>query len=160
MNYDNTAVRRQDRLLTEEQAMEILQNGEYGILSIVSDTNAGYGIPLNYVIENNSLYFHCAPEGDKLEGLAKNNKVSFCVVGKTRVVPAKFTTAYESVLLKGTITLGLSDEEKMHALVLILDKYSPESKVPGMKYAEKSLHRTNVIRLDVETFAGKTKVVK
>ncbi len=52
------------------------------------------------------IYFHCAPEGHKLENLSGNNKVSFCVVGKTQVLPDKFATNYESVIVFGTACRG------------------------------------------------------
>lgn len=48
----------------------------------------------------------------------------------------------------------------MKALLLILDKYSPNNKEIGMKYAEKSFHRTNIIRLDIIEVSGKTKRIK
>lgn len=159
MEYNNQSVRRQDRLLDESQAMELLRNGEYGILSMVSEGDAGYGLPISYAVEGNKIYFHCAPEGEKLRALRKNNRVSFCVIGKTKVIPNQFTTAYESVIAKGNITIGLSDEEKMHALELILDKYSPNDKVLGLKYAQKSFARTEILRLDIVSVSGKCKSI-
>lgn len=157
MNYNNQPIRRQDRLLSETEATALLKNGEYGFLSLVSENNSGYGIPLSYAFEEDKIYFHCAPEGEKLRALAQNNRVSFCVVGTTKVISNKFTTAYQSVLAKGTLHTGLSDEEKMHALELILDKYSPNDKVIGLKYAEKSFHRTEIMRLDIQSVSGKCK---
>jgi nitroimidazol reductase NimA-like FMN-containing flavoprotein (pyridoxamine 5'-phosphate oxidase superfamily) len=76
------------------------------------------------------------------------------------VIPDQFTTAYESVLVNGTVALDLSDSEKLHALELILDKYSPDDKAVGMKYAEKSFQRTCVMRLDIASVSGKCKVTK
>ena len=45
MQYDNSQVRRQDRLLAEARAREILEHGEYGFLAL-GDTMGGYGIPV------------------------------------------------------------------------------------------------------------------
>lgn len=156
-HYDNTHVRRQDRLLTEEEAMLLLAAGEYGFLAMATPDSAGYGIPISYAWEPGHIYFHCAPEGEKLRLLEANNRVSFCVVGRTNVISNQFTTGYESVLVRGIVTLHLTDEEKRHALELLLDKYSPDDKEIGLKYAEKSFHRTNVFRLDIKTVSGKTK---
>ena len=36
INYDNCMVRRQDRLLDEARAVELLQSGEYGFLAMAS----------------------------------------------------------------------------------------------------------------------------
>jgi len=33
----------------------------------------------------------------------------------------------------------------MRALILLIEKYSPDGKVNGEKYAEKSFHRTEII---------------
>lgn len=161
MKYDNSKVRRQDRLLEQVDATELLRSGEYGILSMVETRDnkpAGYGIPISYVWDGKkSIYFHCAPEGHKLIALANNSEVSFCVIGHTNVISHKFTTAYESILLRGHVSISLSSEERMSALMLILDKYSPNDKEVGIKYTEKSFHRTRIIRLDIEEISGKTK---
>ena len=45
MKYVNDRIRRQDRLMDEERAIELLRDGEYGVLSMVSE-DMGYGIPV------------------------------------------------------------------------------------------------------------------
>lgn len=47
----------------------------------------------------------------------------------------------------------------MSALSLFLSKYCPNDKIVGLKYAEKSFTRTEIIRLDIEEVSGKTKNV-
>lgn len=155
--FDNSTVRRQDRLLEYDRAMELLINAEYGVLSLGG--KAGYGIPLNFVLNEESLYFHCAPEGKKLQLMKQNNEVCFCIIGNTKPFPEKFTTAYESVLVFGKISLVDESNERMHALELIVAKYSPDFKDLGRKYAEKSFHRTAVLRLDINQISGKTKII-
>jgi len=158
MIYNNQQVRRQDRLLEEEQAIRLLKESEYGVLSIQSDKAGVYGLPIDYVWDGeSSLYLHCAQEGHKLDCIAKYPKVSFCIIGHTNVISNKFTTAYESIILTGEAHIGLSSDEKMKALKLILQKYCPNDQVVGQKYAEKSFHRTEVIRIDIDEFSGKCK---
>lgn len=85
MIYDNSGVRRQDRLLTEAEARGLLAAGEYGVLSMC-DGGEAYGIPVSYVWDGaESLYIHCAPEGRKLRCLEAAPQVSFCVTGRTHV---------------------------------------------------------------------------
>lgn len=158
MNYTNETIRRQDRLLPQTEALELLLTGEYGVLSMVDTDGDGYGIPLSYAWDSGQyIYFHCAPQGLKLDNLTANKGVSFCVIGHTKVVPDKFTTQYESIIIKGSVVLTLSDDEKLKALELILDKYSPNDKESGLKYTEKSLHRTAIIRLYIDSISGKCK---
>lgn len=84
MEYTNQDVRRQDRLLDEARAFEILKEGEFGILSMRTEEGDGaYGIPINYVWDRgNSIYIHCAPVGRKLRCIDACPNVSFCVTGR------------------------------------------------------------------------------
>lgn len=156
MKYDNSAVRRQDRLLDEAAAMELLQAGEYAFLSMTTDEGA-YGVPVNYVVEGDVLYIHCAPEGRKLRAIAADGRVSVCVVGPTQVVGEKLTTAYSSVIAKGCARIVEDETVKRHALQLLVDKYAPDFRQQGYEALERSLHRTAVVAVVIESLSGKTK---
>lgn len=158
MIYDNSSVRRQDRLLDESAARDLLRRGEYGILSLVRPDGTAYGLPISYAWDDaEALYLHCAPEGEKLRSLAHCAALSFCVVGRTRVEPGRFTTAYESIILACRASVGLSVDERMRALELLLAKYCPDDTVVGQQYAEKSFSRTEIIRLEILRWSGKSK---
>ncbi|MGI6233330.1 MAG: pyridoxamine 5'-phosphate oxidase family protein [Prevotella sp.] len=158
MKYVNDTVRRQDRLMDEDRALKLLRTAEYGVLSMVDTNGAGYGIPLNFVWNgDHSIYIHCAPEGYKLRALEKNPMVSFCIIGNVKLLSKHFTTEYESVLLRGKAYIHLEEEERMKALHLLVDKLSPEFRQTGYKYSEKSFHRVNIIRIDIEEYSGKCK---
>lgn len=158
MEYFNDTVRRQDRLLDEQRAKEILRTAEYGVLSMVDDDEQAYGIPVNFIWDgDDKIYIHCAPEGRKLRAIAKHPKVSLCAIGNVHLLPRNFTTEYESVVVFGVAHTGLSEEERMHALHLLIDKLSPDYKEIGDKYAHASFHRTEIIRIDINEYSGKCK---
>lgn len=152
-----TEIRRKDKIMEDEAISCLLEDGEYGYLSMVGVNGFGYGIPVSYAKEEDRIYFHCAPEGYKLECLRGNPAVSFCVVGKTQVIPDKFTTAYESAIAFGKIQLDLPEEECVYALRLLVKKYAAEFEEIGDKYIEKSLSRTTILRLDIQYITGKCK---
>lgn len=159
MEYVNHDVRRQDRLMAEERAIELLRTCEYGVLSMVSE-QGGYGIPINYVWDgDHSIYIHCAPEGRKLRAIEENPNVTLTLVGHVHLLPRNFTTEYESAIFFGQAHTHLDEEERMRALHLLIDKLSPDFKEIGDKYAHKSFHRTEIIRIDLEKFSGKCKKV-
>ena len=158
MNYDNSTVRRQDRLLGMDEAIHLLNEGEYGFLSLGNE-EGGYGIPISFVYDLGAIFFHCAPEGIKLDYMDTCRIACFCVVGSTAVQASKFTTAYESVLVFGRLQVVNDDVGRMKALELIIDKYSPDHKEIGLKYAQKSFQRTKILRLDIDRFSGKCKRV-
>lgn len=161
MKYNNATIRRQDRLLMEEDARRILKDGEYGYLSMVREDGSAYGLPISYVWNHEDvIYLHCAPEGTKLQCIARQPEVSFCVVGKTNVIPRQFTTEYESIVLKCHASVGLDETERKQALRLLIEKYAPDDVELGMTYAAKSFHRTEIIRLKIQEWSGKAKVVR
>ena len=97
--------------------------------------------------------------GRKLCILQNCNQASFCVVGRTRVVSNQFSTEYESIVINGTMICQLEETEKRKALELLLDKYSSEDKKVGLKYIEKSFHRTHVLKLVIKVISGKCKKI-
>ncbi|MDR2848047.1 MAG: GNAT family N-acetyltransferase [Bacteroidales bacterium] len=148
-------MRRHDRELDTEKAKELLRNGSYGFLSMCAVNGYGYGVPVNYVLTGDSIYFHCAQGGFKLENIRHNNRVSFCVVSSEQVCPERFTTAYESAMVFGRVVAELPDEEKATAMELLVRKYCPEQAPAWQEHIQKSFHITGVLRLDVEHLTGK-----
>lgn len=158
MDYQNDTIRRQDRLLDEARAQELLRTTDYGVLSMTDEQGLPYGIPVNYVYDgDHTIFIHCAPEGKKLRALSAHPEVSFCLVGHVNLLPDKFTTEYESVVLSGRARFDLSPDERRQALHLLVDRLSPEFKALGYQYTEKSFHRVQVIRVDFDRYTGKQK---
>ena len=147
-------MRRADRQITKNEAIEILRKGEFGILSMCTSNNEGYGIPLNFAFVNNGIYFHCAVEGSKLDYLRNNNKVSFCVVGQTEVLPSRFGTIYESVIVFGHTT-EIEGTEKYDALMHIVEKYSGDYIQEGKAYINKLYDKVRILKLSIESISGK-----
>jgi nitroimidazol reductase NimA-like FMN-containing flavoprotein (pyridoxamine 5'-phosphate oxidase superfamily) len=149
-------MRRADRALPEGETQEILRVGEYGILSTVSVDGQPYGVPVSYSYAGDLIYFHCAVEGHKLENLNGNNQVSFCVVGKTQVLPDKFATNYESVIVFGR-AFEVTGDEKHTGLVEILTKYSPGFIDKGLRYINGDGDKARVYKIVIEALTGKAR---
>ncbi len=62
-------MRKKDREVLGEDIEKILTNGEYGVLATVGENGYPYTVPLSYVYQDNSIYFHCAKEGHKLDNI-------------------------------------------------------------------------------------------
>jgi uncharacterized protein len=149
-------IRRTDRVISESEAKGILEKGEFGVLSTVSLDGQPYGVPLNYSYTGNGIYFHCALDGHKLENLKKNNRVSFCVVGKTEVLPEKFATRYESVIVFGE-AVEVTGDEKHNGLLEIVRKYSPGFIKEGLQYIENAFQKAKVYKIVIESISGKSR---
>ena len=149
-------MRRKDRLITHAETFSILEKGEYGILSTVSSDNEPYGVPVNYCLIDQGIYFHCALEGRKIDNIHYHPKVSFCVVGKTEVLPDKFGTKYESCIVQGSVSESFG-AEKQSALEGLIHKYSENFVPEGLKYIEKLRDKTKVFRISIDSISGKAR---
>jgi len=149
-------MRRQDRELTWEASMAILENGEYGVVSSVSADGQPYGVPVSYVLHEGCIDFHSATEGHKIANFSSSDRVSFCVIGKTNVLPEKFSTEYESVIVFGHIS-EREGTDKTQSLQALITKYSPDHKDIGNTYIEASQDRTKVFSVSMDQITGKAR---
>jgi len=149
-------MRKAERQISEIDVAQILHKGEYGILSTVGQDGYPYGVPLSYVYMNEAVYFHCALEGHKLENINFNEKGSFCVVGRTELLPGKFTTNYESAIAFGVIT-EVVQEEKEQALLAFLEKYSAHHMEKGKNYIKSAIDQAKVMKLCIQHSTGKSR---
>lgn len=153
----NEQIRRKDRVISREEAYALLDSAEYGVLSLVDERGIPYGLPIHFVREENTLIFHCALEGRKLDCLRHQPRASFCVVGKTQVVPDKFMTLYESAVLEGSLELTGESSRKYEDLMKFCVKYSPEHLEKAKTTIEKSLQQTAILEFHIESVSGKAK---
>jgi uncharacterized protein len=149
-------MRRKDRAITDEEAVAVLNKAEYGILSTVDPDGKPYGVPLNFCTIDRCIYFHCASEGQKLDNIEKNKWVSFCAVGATEVLPDKFGTKYESVIVSGAVEEILGDQKQM-ALEGLLKKYSSNYFDKGLEYIETLRAKTRVFGIAIQQLSGKAR---
>lgn len=148
-------MRRSDRQMSEASALSLLTKGEYGVLCFNEIEGFPYGVPISYAYKNGKIYMHSATEGKKLDAAKNSETASLVVVGQTKVLPEKFSTAFESVVAFGRVRLVTEGPEKHEALMALVEKYSPGFEMPGEKYALGSGHKTTVIVIDVSHVTGK-----
>jgi len=153
-------MRRKDRQITHDEAMELLKNAEYGTLATVNADNMPYAVPLNHVVDNNTIYFHMARQGQKLENIMKNPNVMFTVIGTTEPVKEEdsYSTFFESAMAFGKARIVEDLDEGKRALYILTEKYFPND----MDMFEKSttgdwMARLYVIAMDIEHVSGKAK---
>ena len=73
---------------------------------------------------DNNIYFHTSNKG-KLKSIFELKPfVSINCIGKTRLVPKKFMTAYESTIAFGVGEVLTDDNEKLKVLEEICIKYA------------------------------------
>jgi hypothetical protein len=147
-------LRRKDKRMNQEDVEKLLEKSEYGVMSCAGDGDYGYGVPVNYLYYNNAVYFHCAYEGHKIDGIKNNPKVSFLVIGENQVRAKELNTKFESVVVFGKAEI-IEGEEKRKALVKIGERFSKDFEEIVVKEIDKLFNKTCVVKINIEHKEGK-----
>lgn len=133
-------------------ALEIMRKAPYITVSFTRADGTAYGVPLSLACMSDDLwYFHCAPEGDKLEAIAVHPEV--CLSAVTKCQPTvgpkdgSFTLQYRSAIAFGKAEIVTDTEEKIQALRAISQRFLPQHMDTFEEAVHRSLHRTAVVRI-------------
>lgn len=149
-------LRREKQALSFEENVQILNRGTSGVLAVSGDEDYPYAVPLSYAYCEDKIFFHCAKTGHKLDAIAKNPKVSFCVIDRDQIVEEEYTTYFRSVILFGRARILEDEAEIRAALLLLSEKYSPgQGEASHAQVIERTVQRVNIIELSVEHMSGK-----
>ena len=151
-------MRRKEREKDVAFAFAVLRDCEYATLATINADGTPYCIPISPVLIDKAIYFHCAPEGQKLENISKNNAVCISCAGHTKRVPEDFTTEYESTVATGICHIVSDEEEKIMALKKLCEKYAESNMEHFDARIKKTLHRTYVCKIEITKITGKSNI--
>lgn len=146
-------MRRFKQQLSAEETESILRNGKYCVMAVSGDDDYTYALPINYIYDGTSIFIHSAAQGHKTDALKRNPKCSLCIVDKDDVIPEEFTSYFRSVIAFGTAHFVESTDEKIAALRLLTEKYSPGID-PDAEIA-RFIRTVCIIRIDIDSVTGK-----
>ena len=154
-------MRRKDRQITDNSDIESIISRCDVCRIAFSDDGIPYIVTLNFGYDAGSgpcFYFHSAPEGRKIDLIAKNNYVCFEMDTDHILFKAEkgcdWGMKYSSVVGYGRLTIVNKPEEKKRGLDCIMSHYSGRT---GFTHDEKIMEKTAVLRLDIEEITGKQK---
>lgn len=149
-------MRRKDREMDKNFALYVADKCEWAALSLV-DGDKPYCVPVTIVRVGDYIYFHTAKAGQKIDLLRKNPSVCVVCVGDTYRTPDKFTTEYESAVIKGKAEEVLDDAEKIEALRALCQRHTPTNMNMFESEAARSLAVTGVWKIKILEITGKRK---
>lgn len=164
-------MRRKEFLVDDPEACEtFLAERDHGVLTFAGEDGWPKAVPLNYVYAEGSVYFHGSKKGEKMSGLARDNRAEFVVYEAHAFIPSYFSDPYlacpatqyfRSVRMKGTVAQVEDIAEKARALAALLRSMQPEGGHAPIdhedpKYAS-SLRGVALLRLDIAEMTGKFK---
>lgn len=150
-------MRRADREMGLEFAHMVLDKAEWMTLAMVGVDGEPYCIPINLTREGDYLYLHSALEGEKAQCLRAHPRVCISAVGDTRLIPARFTTEFESVVVRGTAEELTDPEEKREGLRIFTAKYCAPLGERFERAVAGSFARTAVFRIHMDAVTAKRK---
>lgn len=119
------------------------------------DRDCPYVVPVCFGYREDTLFFHSAPRGRKLDILSKNGAVCFEFDLDHEIVPAEngcgWNLRYRSVVGFGRASLVEDPEEKCSALDLIVAHYGGQPAA----YPESTLERTAVVKVEIQRMTAK-----
>ncbi|MCR8969625.1 pyridoxamine 5'-phosphate oxidase family protein [Facklamia sp. 7083-14-GEN3] len=172
------AMRRQDRAMPKDFAETVIDHSQYGVLSL-PDQPYPYAIPLSIVRNNQTLYFHSAKAGKKVELIEDGMQVCVTFVGQVQVpnlyseseieaiaddpkswgtlARTVFTTEFESAIVYGKIRKVTSEKELRTALRIIGKKYVPQHYALVDKAINTALDYVQIYAIEMDHLTGKRK---
>jgi len=146
--------------LPHDKAIDFLTQETVGHLATCDSAGHPYITPLNYLYYQGKVYFHCAPEGRKLDNLAANNRICFEVsrIDKTVFGPVACacSTRYTSVLVFGTAGVVEDIARKIEILNALTEKFAAGR--PFHPLNAKAAARCTVVEIAVASIHGKRNV--
>ena len=148
-------IRRKKQALGEAAAIEILKRHTAGVLGVSGDEGYPYTVPVSYAYQDGKLFFHCARKGHKLDGIRRNDKVSFCVIDQDQVIPEKFTTHYRSAIAFGRARILEDAAERQQAMECLVERISPGLLEEGRREIESAGKKLCVVEIRIEHLTAK-----
>ena len=148
-------MRRNEREIKDITSIEeIIRKAQVCRLAL-SENDRPYIVPLCFGYKHNTLYFHTARKGKKLDILSKNNKVCFEIDTDHELVKGKkacnCSMKYRSVIGFGKADLVEDIELKRKALNIIMQNYFEGF----FKYPDEAVNNTIIIKVEIESMTGK-----
>ncbi|MBD5201463.1 MAG: pyridoxamine 5'-phosphate oxidase family protein [Bacteroidales bacterium] len=156
-------MRKAARELSAAEALEIFDRAPFVTLSMIRPDGTPYGLPISVVRKDeNTFYFHCAFEGEKIDCIRHNPIVSLSAVSRCKPVfeteKMNYTEHYRSAIALGECSPVEEREEKVEGLRLLCERFLPDFMEHFEAAIERSLERTAVYRITLtEPPLGKCK---
>lgn len=147
---------RKKQSLSSERIIELLKKEKRGVLSVIGDDEYPYGMPMNYWYDetNGKIYFHSGKKGHKVDAMAANNKVSFCIYDEGYRKDGEWALNISSVIVFGKVHIVEDFEKSMEICRSLSLKYTPD-----VEYIEDEIRRfgenTLCYELEPEHITGK-----
>lgn len=150
--------RREKEIVDKAELNRLLKAGKYAVIGMANG-NEPYVVSLSYGYDeaNTCLYFHCAPVGEKIDYLNANPNACATIIEDRGYVKGKCEHVYSSLVIRGTIEILQSVEEKKRGLRVLVQHLEddPDSIIDPYITGEQSYDQVSILRLKIASMTGK-----
>jgi len=148
-----------------KEMVRILASTNIGRLATVDVDGYPYITPVNFVFHEGCVYFHCAPEGEKLDNLARSPRVCFEVdvplayleVGfNPERNPCRTHQFYHCVIIRGTARVVDDGALKTTVLNALVAKHEGNRDFPAITPESAGYKTCRVVEIRPERMTGKS----
>ena len=144
---------RPNREITANQEIsEILKNGKFAVISMCRD-NEPYIVTLSYGYdsEQNSLFFHCAKQGLKLDFIKQNPRVCATIIEDKGYAVNECGHNYRTAVFWGNMSTVTALDEKKHGMEILINHLEKDQQIimDKLRKSEDFYSKMEVLRLDI-----------
>ena len=149
-------MRRKEKEISAKAEIESIIRQALVCRLALSDEVAPYIVPLCFGYKDDTLYFHSAREGKKLEILKRNQNVCFefdigAEIERAGKTPCEWGMKYRSVVGFGQAFIVKNPDAKREALKIITAQYAEGSG----EISDVALKGIAVIKVEISSMTGK-----
>lgn len=130
--------RKTSEITDPAEIQRILSATNIGRMATIGEDGYPYITPVNFVFFKGNIYFHCAPEGEKLDNIARNPSVCFEVD-----IPLAYLDLrqfYHCVIIRGKAMTVDDDSLRVDVLRALVRKHEMK---PESESVDENMERCN-----------------
>lgn len=151
------------------EIQRILASTTIGRMATTGADGYPYITPVNFVFHEGSVYFHCAPAGEKLDNIARDPKVCFEVDVPLAYLDASFDPErnacdvhqlYHCVIIRGEARLVPNGPLKVAALNALAAKHEPGVSFEPVTAETRAYKICNVVEIKPISMTAKSDLLQ
>lgn len=161
--------RSQCEIKDHREILSILEKAKIGRLASLDQEGYPYITPVNFVFHKGRVYFHCAPEGEKLQNLERDSRVCFQVDEPLAYLevafnpeksPCKTHQLYRCVVIRGRARVVPDGQLKTEVLNALVAKHEGNKDFQPVTQELAPYKACKVVEITPERMTGKADLLQ
>lgn len=149
--------------------IDIMNSTNIGRMASLDESGCPYITPVNFVFYEGRVYFHCAPEGEKLDNIKRDPRVCFEADVPLAYLEISFNDTgnpcnthqlFHSVVIRGKARILEDGRLKTRALNALVAKHEKNEAFKPVSEDMPNYKACRVVEITPETITGKSDVAQ